>query len=65
MLGRLGDPETDLTGPLLLLASRASSYLTGQVLYVDGGWSAWYPTPTTDPPPPPLVLDLHTRRPPP
>jgi len=41
MLGRLGDPESDLTGPLLLLASRASSYLTGQVVYVDGGWSAW------------------------
>lgn len=41
MLGRLGDPDSDLTGPLLLLASRASSYLTGQVVYVDGGWSAW------------------------
>lgn len=41
MLGRLGDPESDFTGPLLLLASRASSYLTGQVLYIDGGWSAW------------------------
>jgi gluconate 5-dehydrogenase len=41
MLGRLGDPDTDFAGPLLLLASRASSYLTGQVLYVDGGWSAW------------------------
>lgn len=41
MLGRLGDPDTDLAGPLLLLASGASSYVTGQVLYVDGGWSAW------------------------
>jgi NAD(P)-dependent dehydrogenase (short-subunit alcohol dehydrogenase family) len=41
MLGRLGDPKTDFAGPLLLLASSASSYLTGQVLYVDGGWSAW------------------------
>ena len=41
MLGRLGDPDTDFAGPLLLLASGASSYLTGQVLYVDGGWSAW------------------------
>jgi len=41
MLGRLGDPETDLDGPLLLLASDAGAYLTGQILYVDGGWSAW------------------------
>jgi gluconate 5-dehydrogenase len=41
MLGRLGDPETDLAGPLLLLASDAGAYLTGQILYVDGGWSAW------------------------
>jgi gluconate 5-dehydrogenase len=41
MLGRLGDPDTDLTGPLLLLASDAGAYLTGQILYVDGGWSAW------------------------
>jgi NAD(P)-dependent dehydrogenase (short-subunit alcohol dehydrogenase family) len=41
MLGRLGDPATDLAGPLILLASPASSYMTGQVIYVDGGWSAW------------------------
>lgn len=41
MLGRLGDVDTDFAGPLLLLASPASSYVTGQVLYVDGGWSAW------------------------
>jgi NAD(P)-dependent dehydrogenase (short-subunit alcohol dehydrogenase family) len=41
MLGRLGDPDADFAGPLLLLASSASSYVTGQVLYVDGGWSAW------------------------
>ncbi|MDH2412993.1 SDR family oxidoreductase [Nocardioides sp. CER19] len=41
MLGRLGDPDTDFAGPLLLLASPASSYMTGQVVYVDGGWSAW------------------------
>lgn len=41
MLGRLGDPDRDLAGPLILLASPASSYVTGQVFYVDGGWSAW------------------------
>ncbi|GAA3733282.1 NAD(P)-dependent dehydrogenase (short-subunit alcohol dehydrogenase family) [Spinactinospora alkalitolerans] len=41
MLGRLGAPERDLDGPLLLLASTASDYMTGQVVYVDGGWSAW------------------------
>ncbi|MDN4161771.1 SDR family oxidoreductase [Nocardioides abyssi] len=41
MLGRLGDPDVDLDGPLLLLASPAASYVTGQVVYVDGGWSAW------------------------
>lgn len=41
MLGRLGDPATDFAGPLLLLASPAAAYMTGQVVYVDGGWSAW------------------------
>jgi len=41
MLGRLGDPAADFAGPLLFLAAPASSYVTGQVVYVDGGWSAW------------------------
>ncbi|GAA0984323.1 SDR family oxidoreductase [Acrocarpospora macrocephala] len=41
LLGRLGDPARDFAGPLLLLCSPASSYMTGQVVYVDGGWSAW------------------------
>lgn len=34
--GRLGRPE-DLTGPVLFLASAESGFVTGQVLYVDGG----------------------------
>lgn len=37
-MGRLGDP-TELVGPMLLLASDAGSYITGQTLMVDGGMS--------------------------
>ncbi|MFA6471379.1 MAG: glucose 1-dehydrogenase [Candidatus Latescibacterota bacterium] len=36
-LGRWGDPE-DLAGIAVFLASDASSYLTGQTIYVDGGY---------------------------
>lgn len=35
-LGRWGDPR-ELAGPALLLASNAGSYITGEVLVVDGG----------------------------
>ncbi len=35
-LGRLGQPD-DLIGTALFLASRASGFLTGQTIYVDGG----------------------------
>jgi len=36
-IGRLGDPETDIAPVALFLASDDSRFLTGQVLYVDGG----------------------------
>ena len=37
--GRWGEPE-DLAGAAVFLASSASDYITGQVLYVDGGMTA-------------------------
>lgn len=39
-MARMGKEE-DFIGPLLLLASDQSSWMTGQNIIVDGGWSAW------------------------
>lgn len=39
MLDRWGE-SADLAGPAVFLASDASSYITGQDIYVDGGWLA-------------------------
>jgi len=38
-LNRWGRPE-DLVGTAILLASKAGDFITGQIFYVDGGWTA-------------------------
>jgi gluconate 5-dehydrogenase len=38
-MGRWGEPE-DLAGLTVFLASSASAFVTGQVVFVDGGWVA-------------------------
>ena len=39
-MGRMGNPE-DIAGGVLFLLSNLSSYMTGQNLVIDGGWSVW------------------------
>jgi NAD(P)-dependent dehydrogenase (short-subunit alcohol dehydrogenase family) len=40
MLGRTAE-AAEIRGPLLFLAGRASSFVTGSTLIADGGWTAW------------------------
>lgn len=39
-LGRWGMPD-DIVGPTVFLASKASDFVTGQIVYVDGGLTTW------------------------
>lgn len=39
-VGRVGEPE-DMQTAALFLASRKSSFVTGQNILVDGGWTTW------------------------
>jgi NAD(P)-dependent dehydrogenase (short-subunit alcohol dehydrogenase family) len=38
-LGRYAEPR-EIAAPVLFLASDLASFITGQTLYVDGGWTA-------------------------
>ena len=44
---RMGEPE-DMVGTAVFLASAASAFMTGQILYVDGGFTATFDWPIED-----------------
>jgi NAD(P)-dependent dehydrogenase (short-subunit alcohol dehydrogenase family) len=39
-MGRWGQPE-ELAGVVIFLASKASDFVTGQTIFIDGGWTIW------------------------
>ena len=39
-MGRWGQPE-ELEGIIIFLAAPASDFITGQIIYIDGGWTVW------------------------
>jgi NAD(P)-dependent dehydrogenase (short-subunit alcohol dehydrogenase family) len=38
-IGRLGEPE-DFVGAVIFLSSKASDFMTGSIVYIDGGYTA-------------------------
>ena len=59
-LGRVGDPD-EVARAVVFMASDDASYITGQVLYVDGGMLAQLRSPQVDAPLPPSVAALLRR----
>ena len=39
-MGRWGQP-TEMEGIVIFLAAPASDFITGQIIYIDGGWTVW------------------------
>jgi NAD(P)-dependent dehydrogenase (short-subunit alcohol dehydrogenase family) len=39
-MGRWGQPE-EMEGIVIFLAAPASDFITGQIIYIDGGWTVW------------------------
>jgi NAD(P)-dependent dehydrogenase (short-subunit alcohol dehydrogenase family) len=39
-MGRWGQPK-EMEGIVIFLAASASDFITGQIIYIDGGWTVW------------------------